>query len=216
MAAFVLTKLLEKRTVFSKLVSLTTDDANNMIGNEQGLIVCFCRLLKSRGILDAEQVGAIKNVWCFAHRLNLVTRDLRETPGMADVFRLADWISSRRVTVAYRKFLKSVDRTTRFQKIPTPSETRWLFYRDVITVVLDQLDQIVLFVSKTTELFSRSCLTYSRSLPNSILSALLHQSGPLRTRLDFAKYLWTSSAKRTRPCRASSRCSLTSGIASVV
>ena len=43
MAAFVLSKLLEKRAVFSKLVSLTTDGANNMIWNEQGL----CLLLPS-------------------------------------------------------------------------------------------------------------------------------------------------------------------------
>ena len=137
MAAFVLTKLLEKRAVFFKLTSLTTDGASNMIGNEQGLFACLIRQLKNRWLLPVEQADAIKNVWCFAHRLNLATRDMREMPGMAEVFSLADWITSRRVAVTYRKFLKAVDQTTRFRKIPTPSETRWLFYRDVVNIILD-------------------------------------------------------------------------------
>lgn len=190
MAAFVLTKLLEKRAAFSKLVSITTDGASNMIGNEQGLTACLCRLLRSRGILEAEQTAAIKNVWCFSHRLNLVTRDMRDAPGMADIFSLADWITSRRVAVSYRKFLRALDQTTRFRKIPTPSETRWLFYRDVINVVLDQLDQIVLFVSQTDQLFFRSPLTYSLSLPNSIKKVMSSPESSLRTRLLFAKYLF--------------------------
>ena len=150
-AAFLFTKLIEKKATFSKLVSVTTDGASSMTGNEWGLLVCLRRLLTRQGILDAERADSIKNVWCFAHRLNLVTRDMKEDPVMRDVFRLADWITSRRVAVSYRKFLKARFPDTRFRKIPSPSQTRWLFYRDVINVILAQFQQIVLFASQNDE-----------------------------------------------------------------
>ena len=108
---------------------------------------------------------------------------------MAEIFSLADWITSRRVAVTYRKFLKSMDQTIRFRKIPTPSETRWLFYRDVVNIILDQFDQIVLFVSQTNQLFSQTRLTYRPSLSNSIKRALSSPHGFFRNLLLFAKYL---------------------------
>ena len=148
MASFLLSKMTEKRAVMSKLVSVTTDGASNMIGNDQGLFVCLCRQLRASGAVGRENVDGIKNVWCFAHRMNLVTRDLRDVPGMGDVFSLADWITSRRVAVAYRKFLKARFPATRFRKIQTPSQTRWVFYRDVVNMIITQTDQNVRFVSE--------------------------------------------------------------------
>ena len=50
----------------------------------------MCRLLKTSGILEADQADTIRNVWCFAHRLNLATRDMRDVPGMDEVFSVAD------------------------------------------------------------------------------------------------------------------------------
>lgn len=151
MADFLMAKLMEKNATFSKLMSLTTDGASNMTGNERGLFVAFCRLLKCRGILNAELADSVCSVWCFAHRLNLVTRDMKEDPVMSDVFCLADWITSRRVAVSYRKFLKTRFPDMRFRKIPTPSETRWLFYRDAINAILSQFDQIDIFASQNDE-----------------------------------------------------------------
>ena len=104
MASFPLSKLRE-RLFFSKLVSVTTDGASNMIGYERGLFACFCRLLKTTDTLENDKINAIKNVWCFAHRMNLVTRDMREVPSLNDDFTVADWITSRRVAVCHRKFL---------------------------------------------------------------------------------------------------------------
>ena len=105
-------------------------------------------MLKRSGDIAAEEVDSIKSVWCFAHRLNLATRDLRDVPGMDDIFILANWITSRRVAVSYRKYQKTRFPETRFRKIPTPSETRWLFYRDVISIIHSQYEQIVVFVSQ--------------------------------------------------------------------
>ena len=105
MASFLLSKLREKKAVFSKLVSVTTDGASNMIGHERGLFACFCRLVKTTDTLENDKINAIKNVWCFAHRMNLVTRDMREVPSLNDDFTVADWITSRRVAVCHRKFL---------------------------------------------------------------------------------------------------------------
>ena len=144
-ASFLLSKLLEKKAVFSKLVSLTTDGARNMIGSERGLFACFCHLLKTTDTLEKDRIDQFQNIWCFAHRMNLVTRDLREVQNMNDVLTLSDRITNRMVAVCYRKFLKTKYQETRFPKIPTPSETRWLFYRDVVKVIISQYEQIVLF-----------------------------------------------------------------------
>ena len=163
MASFVLTKLREKNAIFNKLVSVTTDGASNMIGKDRGFFACFCRLLKTTGTLQPHEVDSIINVWCFAHRMNLVTRDMKEAPGMNDIFSFADWITSRRVAVLYRKFLKTSFPETRFRKIPTPSETRWLFYRDTIEVILSQFDMIVLFTNQNGELSIKHSHLQSRT-----------------------------------------------------
>ena len=152
MASFLLSKLTEKNAVISKLTSVTTDGASSMIGNDRGLFACLCRLLKASGTIEADKVDSIRNVWCFAHRMNLVTRDMKEEPTMRDVFCLADWMTSRRVAVSYRKFLKIRWPDARFPKVQTPSETRWVFYRDVVGVILAQFDQIVIFISQGDEL----------------------------------------------------------------
>ena len=130
MASFLLTKLREEKAILNKLVSVTTDGVSNMIGKDRGFFACFCRLLKTTGTLQSHEVDSIMNA-CFAQRMNLVTRDMKDAAGMNDIFSFADWITSRRVAVSYRKFLKTSFPETRFLKIPTPSETRWLFYRDI-------------------------------------------------------------------------------------
>ena len=163
MASFLFSKLREKKAVFSKLVSVTTDGASNMIGKDRGLFSGFCRLLKSTGTLQTHEISSIKSVWCFAHRMNLVTRDLKDAPCMNDVFSFADWITSKRVAVSYRKFLKTRFPETRFLKIPTPSNTRWLFYRDTINATLSQLDKIVLFKNQNEEL--KNSISHSQSRP---------------------------------------------------
>lgn len=164
LASFLLSKLREKKAVFPKLTSVTTDGASNMTGKDRGLFVCFCHLLISTGALQPHEVDSIKYVWCFAHRMNLVTRDMRDTPCMNDVFSFADWITSRRVAVSYRKFIKARFHETRFLKIPTPSETRWLFYRDTIKVILSQFEQITLFINQHGELSIIHSHSQTRSL----------------------------------------------------
>ena len=187
-ASFLLSKLREKKAVFSKLVSLTIDGASNMIGNERGLFACFCHLLKRTDTLEKDRISRIKNVWCFAHRMNLVTRDLREVPNMNEVFTLADWVTSRRVAVCYRKFLKTKYRETRFPKIPTPSETRWLFYRDVVKVIISQYDQIVLFINESKELCP-TCLTLSQGMCSAVKMSVLIQKDGFKTNLLIAKFI---------------------------
>ena len=78
------------KALFSKLVSLTTDGASNTIGSERGLFACFCHLLKTPDTLEKDRIDGIQNIWCFAHRMNLATWDLREVPNMNDVFTVSE------------------------------------------------------------------------------------------------------------------------------
>ena len=189
MAPFLLSKLKEKKAVFSKLVSVTTDGASNMIGNERGLFARFCALLKRTEALENDKIDAIKNIWCFAHRMNLVTRDIKEVPCMSGVFTFADWIASRRVAVCYRKFLKNNFPETRFPMIPTPSETRWLFYRDVVKVIISQFDEIVLFMNDY-QASSLTLLTTSQGMCDTIKRTVSIQDGIFKTHLLIANFLF--------------------------
>ena len=86
------------------------------------------------------------SIWCMSHRVNLVVRGFEEVDYIKDVLEFADWFSTRRKAVAYRKWLCQSFPTRRFNKIPKPSETRWCFYRGVIAAILSQIDQVNEFI----------------------------------------------------------------------
>ena len=74
LALFVMEKLDEHGAEFQKLVSVATDGAANMIGKYGGLSACLKRLVAQRCATTQIHFNGFHSVWCFAHRLNLVTR----------------------------------------------------------------------------------------------------------------------------------------------
>ena len=86
-------------------------------------------------------------LWCVDHRLNLVARDFEKVPNINFVIRFIDWITARDRLVSYTAFVKSNTDFPKKKKIPPPSETRWLFYRDALTALLDQTREVDAFLN---------------------------------------------------------------------
>ena len=97
-------KLDEHGAEFQKLVSVATDGAANMVGKYSGMTACLKRLVQQRCATGRIPYNEFHSVWCFAHLLNLVTRDFMDLKGVNIVKVFADWLSDRRRQVSYKTF----------------------------------------------------------------------------------------------------------------
>ena len=151
MATFVFERLKQMHAPFMKLSSITTDGANAMVGKRNGMVVSLKRLVRS-------DVGtnepSINTIWCMSHRLNLVVRGFERVEHIKNVFKFSDWFSTKRNAVAYRRWLCRALPNNTFKKIPKPSETRWCFYREVISALLAQRKHIDAFLSRDEDFLS--------------------------------------------------------------
>ena len=87
LAAFVFNRLKQINAPFSKLSSIATDGASNMIGQAKGMVPRFKRLVRQElGTVPSP----IQHVWCLAHRLNLVIRDFENVQNIKSVFLFSD------------------------------------------------------------------------------------------------------------------------------
>ena len=151
LASFVMNRLKRMDAPLSKLVSLSTDGARNMMGHTNGLFACFKRLFQQEiGTMTCSLV----QVWCVSHRLNLVIRDFQNVDNIKSVLHFCDWLTQKRKAVAYRKFLREKHSEKRLRKIPKPSETRWSFYRDVLESLLKQTDEVEEFLTNDGDFIS--------------------------------------------------------------
>ena len=152
-AHFIFNKLVERLSPFEKLVSVCTDGATNMIDGNMGMTTCLKRLIQQHRATQQIQFNDFHSVWCFAHRLNLTTKDFLEMKGVNFIKTFADWFSDKRRQVLYKTFLSRETPNEKLKKIPQPSDTRWLFYRDVIASILSQRKRVEKFVN------SQECFT---------------------------------------------------------
>ena len=139
LSQFLYDKLKQFNVPFPKLVSIATDGAKNMIGAANGMVPNLNVLIKQEANTDQTP---FKNVWCLAHRLNLVITDFERVPYNNSVFLFANWFAAKRKAVQYKKWLSEKDRNHHYKKIPKPSETRWSFFRDVLASLLTQIGKI--------------------------------------------------------------------------
>ena len=139
LAQFVFNRLKQYNVPFAKLISVASDGAKNMIGADNGMVSHLNRLVKQE--LGADHTP-FKNIWCLAHRLNLVITDFEQVPYINSVFLFANWFSTKRKAVQYNKWLSENRQNQHFKKIPKPSETRWSFFRDVLASLLTQVEEI--------------------------------------------------------------------------
>ena len=145
LASFIFNRLKQINAPFSNLFSLSTGGASNMVGRFNGLLQCFKTLVQQEhGTIPC----AISQVWCLAHRLNLVIRDFQDVKNINSVFDFCDWFTEKRKAVTYRKFLREKYQERRFKKITKPSKTRWSFYKDVLEGILSQPGEVEAFLKQ--------------------------------------------------------------------
>ena len=146
-AQFVFTKLLENDVVFEKLVSVCTDGASNMTGRFGGMTSVLKQLVQQHCTRMGRPFNDFHTVWCLAHRMNLVTKDFLELKGLNIVKAFSDWFSDSHRQTAYKTFVAERACNQRLKSIPRPSNTRWLFYHDVVSAILSQRESVVDFIA---------------------------------------------------------------------
>ena len=128
------------------MVSITTDGAKNMIGQNHGMANEMVKMAKEK-CGTSRLIGAdINAVWCIDHRLNLVAQDFNEVPNINFVITFIDWITASERLVSFTAFARK-NQVIKKKKIPTPSETRWLFYRESLKALLDQTETVEAFMN---------------------------------------------------------------------
>ena len=141
LADFVFRRLQRNNVPLAKLVSVATDGAHNMVGQINGMVSHLKRLVQHT---LGEITPTFDHVWCLAHRLNLVIGDFRDVPNIKGVFLFADWFTSKRKAVVYKKWLRATYPDQRVKKITTPSETRWSFYSGSLDLGTPDFKDIIL------------------------------------------------------------------------
>ena len=119
-------------------------------------------------------------LWCIDHRLNLVTQDFKEVPGINFVITFAKWLTANDRLVSYTLFARRTSKT-KLKKIPPPSETRWLFLRDTLIVLLEQTAIVDAFLGIDKNMdrwrnhvsFSKSILGPIKDIPFSLQRSLI-------------------------------------------
>ena len=147
MASFIFGRLDEKCRDFSKLVSITTDGASNMVSQECGLANEMIKIINEKRMMNLRRGVDVFCLWCLDHRLNLVAKDFVSVENINLVLMFLKWFTANERLVKYARFLRTNHANEKRRKIPPPSETRWLFYRDTLMAVLDQPDLIEAFLN---------------------------------------------------------------------
>ena len=151
LADYVIYRLKRFNAPLSKLVSIATDGAHNMVGQFNGLATILKRLVQRELGVDTP---TFQHVWCLAHRLNLIITDFQNVRNINYVFLFADWFTSKRKAVVYKKWLRTTRPDQRFKKITKPSETRWSFYKVVLETLLTQVDVVEEFLGQDSDFLS--------------------------------------------------------------
>ena len=148
------------------MVSITTDGATNMIGQNSGMANEIVKLANEK-LNSNRRIGVdVHCLWCMAHRLNLVVQDFKEVENINFVIKFAKWITASERLVSYSVFLRTNPPPEKKKKIPPPSETRWLYYRDTLMAILDQTDSIDAFMNipNNRERWEQHIATYKNPL----------------------------------------------------
>ena len=151
MARYIFERLIERNACFEKFVSVATDGAANMIGKFNGMSRHLKTLIENHCRSNNVRSPTIHTMWCFAHRINLVTKAFLATKPVSVVLAFSDWFAKRGRQVAYKRFLMVTKPDIELRVIPQPSETRWLYYRDVVRAILSQTEHVEAFVCREAE-----------------------------------------------------------------
>ena len=113
---------MEKQCDFSKLVSITTDGAKNMVSNQRGVAYEIVKMANDQFHMDKRIGLDVHCLWCIDHRLNLVARDFKDVPNINFVIAFIDWFTARDRLVSYTAFVGMIPETPKKKKIPPPAQ----------------------------------------------------------------------------------------------
>ena len=133
------------------MVSISTDGAANMVGKYSGMARIFNALVQGHCRENETMTNTIHSLWCFARLINLVTKTFLTMKPANVVLSFSDWFSNKWRQVSYRRFLTLHHQNATVPAIPQPSDTRWLFYRDVVKATIAQSNYVELFVASEIE-----------------------------------------------------------------
>ena len=91
-------------------------------------------------------------LWCIDHRLNLVAQDFKEVENINFVNKFLKWITAGDRLASYTSFVAMRFPNDKKKKLPPPSETRRLFYRDTLNAVLDQHEMVDAFLNEANNM----------------------------------------------------------------
>ena len=134
MATYIFHKLKQKRVPLSKLCRVTTDGVNNMVGRYNGVIPHLKKLVRDE---MSDPTFNFPSIWCLSHRMNLVIRSFEEVDCIKNVIKFADWFSTKRKAVAYKKWLYEKYPKKRFKKIPKTIRDEVVFLQGCARRVVD-------------------------------------------------------------------------------
>ena len=184
-------KILEHGPSFEKLVSISTDGASNMVGRNGGMTCALKELIRQHCASSQIPFNDFHCVWCMAHRLNLVTRDFLNEKGISVVKAFCDWFSDRRRQTCYKKFLAQNNVREKLKKTPQPSDTRWLFYHDVVCSILSQSTFVEKFIKQDVDFqeFWSSLKTDQEKYGLNVESELSFEDGWFHSLFLFVKFI---------------------------
>ena len=146
LALFIFNNLKDKKAQFEKLTSISTDGASNMVGRYHGMTTNFKRLVGQYCRANLLRSPITHSVWCFAHRLNLVTRSFLTMRPVNFVLSFADWFSNKRRQVSYKRFLVDKQGNENSKSSHSHQRRDGFFYMDVVQAILSQTRFVERFV----------------------------------------------------------------------
>ena len=132
-----------------------------MTGRWGGMATLLKQLIRQHCAIKQTPFRDFHSVWCLAHRLNLVTKDFMNLSGPNIVKSFSDLFADSRRQTAYKTFLSHIADGQTLRRVPKPSDTRWLFYADVVSSILSQQSSVEKFISG-----QESFVTFWDSLKN--------------------------------------------------
>ena len=117
-----------------------------MISQERGMASELIKMANEKQNINMAIGVDVHCLWCIDHRLNLVTQDCKEVPGINFVIKFAKWLTANDRLVSWTIFSRRTS-ATKLKKIPPPSETRWLFLRDTLKAIQEQTETVEAFLN---------------------------------------------------------------------
>ena len=117
-----------------------------MIGRSNGLTAALKQLILSALHRTANSFQQLSFCLVYGSPTEPHHKRFLDSEGINVVKAFCDWFSDRTRQQSYKTFLSQTAVSQKTKKVPQPSATRWLFYRDVIKAKMSQHSLVEEFI----------------------------------------------------------------------